>query len=129
MEGYNLNNQLYADCIIFAQIPSPTVTAPPSVNVPQLAQIALEFTGMSSEQAKDFTETVDWTSTLVVPIPRNSATYEQIPVDGVTGTLIQQSSGRDPQYVLLWVRDGIIYMIAGLGSDAEQAIQMADSLR
>ncbi|MBN2117479.1 MAG: DUF4367 domain-containing protein [Anaerolineales bacterium] len=129
MQGYNPHNPLYADCIIFAQIPSPTVAAPPSVNVPQLAQIALEFTGMSSEQAKDFTETVDWTSTLVVPIPRNAATYEQIPVDGVTGTLIQQSSGRDPQYVLLWVRDGIIYMIAGLGSDADQAIQMADSLR
>lgn len=122
-------DQRYADCVLFAQIPSPTVTAPPSVDVPQLARIALEFTGMTSEQAKAFTDTIDWTSTLVIPIPRNAATYEQIPVDGVTGTLIQQSSGHDPQYALLWVKDGIIYTIGGLGSDAAQAVEIANSLR
>src|SRR5574341_2005957 len=115
----------YADCVILAQIPSPTVTAPPSVDVPQLAQIALEFTGMTPEQAVAFTDTVDWTSTLVVPIPKNAATYEQIPVDGVIGTLIQRPSDDAPQYALLWVKDGIIYMIGGLGSNSGQAIQMA----
>lgn len=118
----------YADCVIFAQIPSPTVTAPPSVDVPQLAQIALEFTGMTPEQAKSFTDTVDWTSTLVVPIPKNAATYEQVTVDGVTGTLIQRPSDDAPQFVLLWVKDGIIYTIGGLGSNSQQAIQMANSL-
>jgi hypothetical protein len=119
----------YPDCVIFAQIPSPTVTAPPSVDVPQLAQIALEFTGMSSEQAKSFTETVDWTSTLVIPIPKNAATYEQVSVDGVTGTLIQRPSDDAPEYALLWVKDGIIYTIGGLGSNSQQAIDMANSLR
>ncbi|HLO28430.1 MAG TPA: zf-HC2 domain-containing protein [Anaerolineales bacterium] len=119
----------YADCVILAQIPSPTVTAPPNVNVPQLAQIALEFTGMTSEQATAFTDTVDWTSTLVIPIPKNAATYQQIPVDGVTGTLIQRPSDDAPQFALLWVKDGIIYTIGGLGSNSQQAIQMANSLR
>jgi hypothetical protein len=128
MHGHTSRDDRYADCVIFVQIPSPTVTAPPSVNVPQLAQVALEFTGMSSEQAKAFTDTVDWTSTLVIPIPSN-ATYEQITVDGVTGTLIQQSPDRyNPEYALLWVKDGIIYMIGGLG-DSQQVIQMANSLR
>jgi hypothetical protein len=118
----------YADCVILAQIPSPTVTAPPSVDVPQLAQIALEFTGMTREQAAAFTDAVDWTSTLVIPIPKNAATYEQILVDGVIGTLIQRPSDDAPQYALLWVKDGIIYTIAGLGSNSQQAIQMANSL-
>jgi len=118
----------YADCVILAQIPSPTVAAPANVNVPQLAQIALEFTGMTSEQAAAFTDTVDWTSTLVIPIPKNAATYKQIPVDGVTGTLIQRPSDDSPQYALLWVKDGIIYTIAGLGSNSGQAIEMANSL-
>jgi hypothetical protein len=120
--------QDYADCVLFAQIPSPTVTAPPSIDVPQLAQIALEFTGMTSEDAKALTESIDWTSTLVIPIPRNDSTYEEISVDGVTGTLIQQSSGSDPEYLLLWVKDGIIYAISGLSSDAQRAIEMANSL-
>lgn len=120
--------RLYADCLIFAQIPSPTVTAPPRVNVPQLAQVALEFTGMSPEQAKAFTDSVDWTSTLVVPIPRNAATYEQVSVDGVTGTLISRPSDDAPQFLLMWVKDGIIYTIGGLGSNSQQAIDMANSL-
>ncbi len=119
----------YADCVILAEMPSPTVSAPADVNIPQLAQIGLEFTGMTPEQAAAFTNSVDWTSSLVVPIPKNAATYEQVQVDGVTGTLIQRPADDAPQYLLLWVKDGIIYAISSLGSDSQQAIQMANSLQ
>ena len=118
----------YPDCVILAEIPSPTVDAPASVDVAQLAQIGLEFTGMSSDQAAAFTSTIDWTSTLVVPIPKNAATYEQVPVDGVTGTLIQRPADDAPQFVLLWIKDGIVYSIGGLGSNSQQALDMANSL-
>lgn len=128
MDEHGSPGRRYADCVILAQIPSPTVSAPASVDVAQLAQIGLEFTGMSSDQAAAFTSTVDWTSTLVVPIPRNAATYEQIAVDGVTGTLIQRPYDDASQFTLLWVKDGIIYAIAGLGSNSQQAIQIANSL-
>jgi hypothetical protein len=119
----------YPDCVILAEIPSPTVSAPPEVDVAQLAQIGLEFTGMTSDQAAAFTQSVDWTSTLVVPIPKNAATYEQVTVDGVTGTLIQRPADDAPQYVLLWVKDGIVYSIGGLGANSQQAIDMANSLQ
>ncbi len=118
----------YPDCVILAEIPSPTVDAPASVDVAQLAQIGLEFTGMSSDQAAAFTNSVDWTSTLVVPIPKNAATYEQVPVDGVTGTLIQRPADDAPQYVLIWIKNGIVYSIGGLGSNSQQALDMANSL-
>jgi hypothetical protein len=118
----------YPDCVIFAQIPSPSVNAPAGVDVAQLAQIALEFTGMTREEAAAFTSTVDWTSTLVVPIPRHAATYEQIDVDGVTGTLIQRSAGDETEFALLWVKDEIVYTISGQGTNSEQAIEMANSL-
>jgi hypothetical protein len=88
----------------------------------------LEFTGMTSDQAAAFTQTVDWTSTLVVPIPKNAATYKQVSVDGVTGNLIQRPSDDAPQFVLLWVKDGIVYSIGGLGTNSQQAIDMANSL-
>lgn len=119
----------YPDCVILAQIPSPTVSAPADVNIAQLAQIGLEFTGMSSEQAAAFAQSVDWTSTLVVPIPKNAATYQQVQVDGVTGTLIQRPVDDAPQYILLWVKNGIVYSIGSLGSNSQQAIQMANSLQ
>jgi hypothetical protein len=118
----------YPDCVIFAQIPSPTVNAPADLDVAQLAQIGLEFTGMTREEAAAFTSTVDWASTLVVPIPKNAATYEQVQVDGVTGTLIQRPADDAPQFALLWVKDGIVYAISGLGTGSQQAIEMANSL-
>lgn len=118
----------YPDCVILAEIPSPSVNAPADVNVDELARIGLEFTGMSPEDAATFAGTVDWTSTLVVPIPRNAATYQQVTVDGVTGTLIQRPADDAPQFALLWVKNGIIYAISGLGTNSQQAIDMANSL-
>lgn len=123
-----LTSRQYPDCVILSEIPSPVVSAPANVNVAQLAQIGLEFTGMSSDQAAAFTQSVDWTSTLVVPIPKNAAKYDQISVDGVTGTLIQRPTNDAPQYVLLWVKNGIIYAIGGLGTNSQQAIDMANSM-
>ena len=122
--------QSYRDCVILAQIPSPSVNAPADLDINRLAQIGLEFTGMSSEEAAAFTGTVDWTSTLVVPIPSNAATYDQVSVDGVTGTLIQRRSreGEPSTFALFWVKDGIIYAISGRGGNSEQAIEMANSL-
>ena len=117
----------YPDCVILAQIPSPTVNAPASLDIEALARIGLEFTGMSTEEAVELTSTVNWTSTLLVPIPRN-ATHKQVSVDGVTGTLIQRPYAENAQFALLWVKDGIIYAISGLGANSQQAIDMANSL-
>jgi hypothetical protein len=129
--GVSLNGSAgrnYPDCTILVELPSPTVSAPPDLNISQLAQIGLEFTGMTPDQAAAFTQTVDWTSSLVIPIPKNAATYQQVAVDGVTGTLIQRPADDAPQYVLMWVKNGIIYAIGGLGTNSAQALQMANSL-
>ncbi len=119
----------YLNCIILAQIPSPTVDTPPNIDLTKLAEIGLEFTGMSQEQARAFSQTIDWTSTLVVPIPRNGASYTQVAVDGVAANLIQRPTDDAPEYALLWVKNGIIYAIGGLGSDTSKAIAMANSMQ
>jgi hypothetical protein len=124
----SLTQSRYPDCVILAQIPSPSVNAPASLDIDQLAQLGLEFTGMSQDEAAAFTSTVDWTSTLVVPIPQNASANEQVVVDGVTGTLIQRLSDETPQFALLWVKGGIIYAISGLGANAQQAMAIANSL-
>ncbi len=115
--------------MILAEMPSPSISAPADVNIAQLAQIGLEFTGMTSEQAAAFTSSVDWTSSLVVPIPKNAASYETVSVDGVNGTLIQRPADDAPQYALVWVKNGIIYALGGLGSDTTTAMQIANSLQ
>jgi hypothetical protein len=118
-----------AGCVILTQVPSPTVSVPPDLNIQQLATLALEAAGMSAQDAQAFCETVDWTSTLVVPIPRDAGSYETTSVDGVQGTLITLRGWARgmPGYSLLWVKSGIIYSLTGFGN-ADQAVPLADSL-
>jgi hypothetical protein len=118
----------YISCIMLAEMPSPTVSTPPDLDVQQLAELGLQFTGMTAEQAHQYSQTVDWTSTLVIPIPRNGASYEKVAVDGVTGYLIQRPTDDAPQFALIWVKDGIIYAIGGLGNNAQEALDMAESM-
>jgi len=114
-------------CIVLSQIPSPSVDAPPDLNIQQLAELGLQFGGMTKEQAHAYASTVDWTSTLVVPIPRNAAQYKPVSVDGVNGYLIERAPDHS-QYVLVWVKNGIIYAISGYG-DGTVALGMANSLK
>jgi hypothetical protein len=130
-ETHGPRDEFYADCIIFAQLPSPEVSAPASLDIAELAQIGLEFSGMSAEEAAEFTSTVDWTSTLVVPIPQDAASSQQVQVDGVTGALIERTvdDGDDaPRFALFWVKDGIIYTIGGFGGNLQTALEIANSL-
>jgi hypothetical protein len=119
----------YPDCIVFTQMPSPLVNAPDGVDIAQLAQIGLEFSGMSRAEAAAFTATVDWTSTLVIPVPRRASTFEDVSVDGVTGKLIQRVTDYAPEYALIWVKDGIVYAVSGTGTDTAPAFAIAESLQ
>jgi anti-sigma factor RsiW len=121
--------RMYPDCVIFAQMPSPTVSTPPELDLAQLAELGLQFTGMTPEQARDYSQTVDWASTLVIPIPQNGATYKQVAVDGVTGYLIQRPADDYPEYALVWVKDGVVYAVGALGADTSKALALANALK
>ena len=114
------------NCVFMVQAPSPTVSVPPNLNISQVAEAALEMAGMSPSEAHSFCQTVDWSSTLVVPVPGNVSSYQTVNVDGVTGTLISLRSDGN-RYSLLWVKDGIIYSLNGHG-DPNQALNLAASL-
>jgi hypothetical protein len=119
----------YPECTVLFEIPSPTINTPPDMNIAELAEIGLEFSGMKPEEARAYTESVDWTSSMIVPIPKQNVTVEEVTVDGVEGTIVKRESGYAPRYVLLWIKDGITYAINGYGLDASKAIEMANSLK
>jgi len=119
----------FGNCTLLAQLPSPTVDTPPDLNIAQLAEIGLQFTGMSAADAHQLSQSVDWTSTLVIPFPTNAGTYAQVSVDGVTGTLISRTGhGAGGQYSLIWVKNGILYGLTGNGT-SEQALALAQSIQ
>lgn len=112
------------NCVTFIQVPSPTVSAPPDLDINLLGRAALEVLGMTEEEAASFAQNIDWTTTLIIPVPRYRAQYEDVQVDGVQGTLV--SSG-GTNFALLWVKDGVVFAISGRGSK-QAAIELANSL-
>jgi hypothetical protein len=118
-----------AFCTTLVQMVSPTVEAPPGLDIAGLGQAFLQLMGMSAKEAAQFSQQVDWTTTLVIPIPRNGAKYEDVVVDGVPGTLIHQSlEAHAPEFLLIWLKDGVIYALTGPGK-GERALEIANSLK
>jgi hypothetical protein len=115
------------NCTMLVEAPSPIVNVPADLNLEQLAEIGLQLAGMSAVQAREFCQTVDWKSTLVLPITPAVRSYEPVTVDGVQGTLMTPADRRGPGSVVIWVKDGIIYCLAGPGGSSD-AIALADSL-
>jgi hypothetical protein len=98
------------------------------VNLTKIAEIGLQLAGMSEQEAESICQTIDWTSTLVIPLPRNLSTYEEVTVDdGSKGVLIHSEFRGNQRYALVWVKNGIIYSISGPG-DGSEAVGLADSL-
>ena len=102
------------NCTVLIQLPSPTVETPEGIDVPRLGEAMLQILGLSEEEAKSLSASIDWTSTLILPIPQGEdISYEDVAVDGVSGTLLE--STENSSYTLVWVKDGQLYMLAGSG--------------
>jgi hypothetical protein len=121
--------QTMINCIVLTQIPSPSVDAPPDLDIQQIAELGLQFAGMTKDQAHAYASSVEWTSTLVVPIPRNAAQYKSVLVDGGTSGYLIQSPVYYSQYAVIWVKNGIIYAVGGFGTDTTNALNIANSLK
>jgi hypothetical protein len=121
-------NMKSSNCTYLIQAPSPTVSVPPDLNMSEIAEAALELAGMSPAEAHSFCQTIDWSSTMVVPIPRNTSSYETVSVDGVKGTLITETLSQGNRYSLLWIRNGVIHSLAGHGNSSD-ALTLAASMR
>jgi anti-sigma factor RsiW len=117
-----------SQCTTLMQFPSPEISAPPGLDIAGIGETLLQVLGMSPEEAAQFSRSVDWTTTLIIPIPRYGTEYQDVFVDGVEGTLIMQSiRSQFPEYLLIWVKDGIVYALAGPG-ETTAALEIAESL-
>jgi hypothetical protein len=123
-----MSNLRGMNCTYFIQAPSPTVSVPPDLNMSQIAEAALELAGMNTTEARSFCQTIDWSSTLVVPIPHSAGTYQKVTVDAAEGTLITEGEGAGRHYSLLWIKNGVIDSLAGRG-DSGDALALAGSLQ
>jgi hypothetical protein len=118
----------YMECTSLAQMTSPTISAPQGVDLQQIGQAYLELLGMDSEEAARFSQNIDWSTTLVLPLPIDGYQYSEVPVDGVTGTLVHSTGESNRNFTLLWVKEGVTYVLSGSGS-TYTALGLANSLQ
>jgi hypothetical protein len=115
-------------CVTLVELRSPSVSAPPQLDPAQIAQVALRFVGMSASDATSFTQTVDWTSTLVLPVVRGESSYEKVQVAGNDGVLLRTSGQKTTgHFNLLWVDSGVLFSLSGTGDDTT-ALNLASQL-
>ncbi len=114
--------------IMLMQSRSPEISLPQGVYLPQIVEIVLRIAGLSSDEAQKFAYSIDWHSTLLVPVPADAASFHEVDVHGNTGLLIESnySRGRNPS-VLLWSEGGIVYALSG-GIRSFELLEMANSL-
>jgi hypothetical protein len=118
----------FENCVTLMQVPSPEISAPPDLDLNKIGEAYLQVLGMDPLEAATFASTVNWTTTFVVPIPRNSVEYEEVQVGGSPATLVYDRDGYDRHYALIWIDDGIVFALSGFGEKSD-ALEIANSIQ
>jgi hypothetical protein len=112
---------------------------PAGLDLAMLAEIGLRVLGMVSGEARRFAQSVDWRSTLIVPIPVDAATFRQIDVRGNQGLLIESTGlkrspdgERQPPGPLvrhiLWSAGGSVFALSG-NVPSEELFEIAQNVQ
>lgn len=118
-------DQSWTDGTMLMQTPSPQIDYPDDVDPTVLGEALLQILGMSPEEAHEMAQNIDWTSTLVVPVPQTVFTFAEVTVDGTSGMAL--TSIENGQSGLVWQKDGTVYFLTASGS-TEDLLKLADSL-
>jgi hypothetical protein len=116
--------QNWTEGTALVQSPSPLVAYPEDVDIVALGQALLQFLGMEADQARELAESIDWTNTVLLPIPENMATFGDVRVDGEVGLTLSGLDGENA--AILWQKDGFVYLLTG--SDVTELTDIANSL-
>jgi len=121
--------------LVLLQARSPEVTLPTGVDLAQLGEIGLRVLGLDPGEARRIAATVDWRSTLLVPVPANASSFRSVTVQGNPGLLVtttreSETGGqrRSGGSVVLWTEGDRVFALRGGLGDSDM-IQVAESVR
>ena len=67
---------------------SPEVSLPPGMDLVQLGEIGLRVVGLSQGEAHRLAQSIDWHSTVLVPLPANATSFRDVDVRGHKALLV-----------------------------------------
>jgi hypothetical protein len=111
------------------QARTPQLTLPNNIDVQALGEIGLRILGLAPAQAKQFAAAIDWHTTLVVPVPPNATSFQQVDVGGHRGVLIQhQPRNQSPTATIVWSTPERVFALVSI-QHVSEAMAMATSVR
>lgn len=119
--------------VTLLQAASPTVAFPAGVDLATLGEIGLRILGLDRADAYRFAQSIDWRSTLIVPVPIDAASFRQVDVQGHGGLLIERRRASGPEQkpeemtLLMWSSGDRIFALSGRVPPAT-ALEMAQSI-
>jgi hypothetical protein len=101
--------------LMLMQARAPSVTFPAGVDLAKLGEIALRILGLDRADAYRFAQSVDWRTTLILPVPVDAARLRQVDVQGNQGLLIERREGskRPGGTLLLWSSGEQVFALGG----------------
>jgi hypothetical protein len=117
--------QEWSDGTNLVQGESPYAEYPADVQPAVLGEALLQVLGVEPDAARSMAQSIDWTSTFVLPIPQGIATFSEVSVDGTTGAAM---TAINEEPALLWQKDGKVHLLTGPKS-IEELISLASSLQ
>ena len=117
----------------FLQARSPEVGLPAGVDVATLGEIGLRVLGLQPSEARRLAQSIDWRSTMLIPVPSNAGSFRQVDVGGQPGLLVtlmmtNPEGRRREGAMVLWSRGDMVYGMQGNISGID-LLQMANSLQ
>ena len=114
---------------------SPEVTLPPGADLQQLGEVGLRVLGLDAREAKRLASSVDWSTTLLVPVPTTAGSFRQVTVNGQKGLFVTMVPEKRPDgtrtrrgALVLWSEGGRVHAVQGELS-GEDVLEVANSLR
>jgi anti-sigma factor RsiW len=109
---------------------SPDVTLPDGVDLAALGRTGLRVLGMSETEADTVSRQIDWTSTLVVPIPPDIQDVRSVTINNSEGLLVGSAEQAGRHWMLYWQNDDRFYILQAEGAITDQqVIAAARSMR
>src|SRR5207244_3462104 len=73
------------------QARSPEVELPPGLDLAQLAEIGMRILGVDRTESRRLARSIDWHTTLLVPVPANASSFRAVEIHGNPGLLVTTS--------------------------------------
>lgn len=109
------------------QAGAPTTVVPDGVDTDELAVAVLQLLGMSQAEAEIMAANIDFSTTLLLPIPTSEVErVREISVDGTTGIMFEgdwDDEERGQSAMLMWQKNGVVYV---LGTDSASTATLVD---